>query len=187
MSIPNNKVCPSGSARATNSVAILVEAPGRLSTTTDWTHRGVSLCANARASRSLPLPGVNPMTMRTGLDGQGDCACAPGAKTAAQPAAANATPITARLGERRSAWNTRRSQANRQAIPFMQFSSRPGSYSRSPARCGNRLRKLSYSPAWITSTPTFHAIRSRPACPLVPGPLVYSSSQPLMPRGEHVQ
>jgi hypothetical protein len=48
---------------------MLPEAPGRLSTTTGCPQRSASFCATRRAMMSVPPPGVNPTTIRTGLTG----------------------------------------------------------------------------------------------------------------------
>src|SRR5258706_13791489 len=44
-------------------------APGRLSTITVCLHCSLSFCAIARATTSVPPPGGNGTTMRTGLSG----------------------------------------------------------------------------------------------------------------------
>src|SRR5947208_13868347 len=62
-------VYPSGADLTTISVAIVVPAPGRLSTTTCWPRFKDSLALRARASTSETPPGVNPTTRRMGLFG----------------------------------------------------------------------------------------------------------------------
>ncbi|MNC87646.1 hypothetical protein D3C83_33830 [compost metagenome] len=54
----------------TMSAAMVPEWPGRLSTITCWPKAGVSLLLRARAVTSVPPPGANPMTSRTGLVGK---------------------------------------------------------------------------------------------------------------------
>ncbi len=53
----------------TASVAMLVPAPGRFSTTNGRPSRSDSHCASSRQTTSVEPPGVNPTTMRTGRDG----------------------------------------------------------------------------------------------------------------------
>src|ERR1043166_3002279 len=48
------------------------DAPGRLSTTTDWPKLSVSFFATQRATTSVLPPGAKPTTSRTGLTGY-DC------------------------------------------------------------------------------------------------------------------
>ena len=55
-----------GSDWATPCVAICPLAPGRLSTITGWPSRSDIFGAIRRARMSMPPPGGNPMTMRTG-------------------------------------------------------------------------------------------------------------------------
>jgi len=59
-------VRPSGFERATMSVPIVAEAPGRLSTTTAFGHMAPSFWPKMRASTSVPPPGAKGTTMRSG-------------------------------------------------------------------------------------------------------------------------
>src|SRR5258707_11099325 len=70
LSEQSNSVCPSGSARATASVPILVAAPPRFSTPTCWPQISESLPATTRAIASVPPPGGNGTTSRTKRVGQ---------------------------------------------------------------------------------------------------------------------
>ena len=64
--VVSSKVCPSGSARATNSPPTLPEAPGRLSTTTCWPSRAERRSAVSRPTKSVVPAGVKGMTRRMG-------------------------------------------------------------------------------------------------------------------------
>jgi len=64
-----SSVYPSGALLATSSAPMFPEAPGRLSTTTAWPQRSPSFWATRRAMMSVPPPGANPTTTRTGRDG----------------------------------------------------------------------------------------------------------------------
>src|SRR5262245_56813011 len=58
-----------GGARTTASVAMLVPAPSRFSTSNDWPSRAASHSPTMCASRSIPLPAGKPTKMRTGRVG----------------------------------------------------------------------------------------------------------------------
>ena len=51
------------------SVAMLVVAPGRFSTTNGWPRYSESFGASKRAMMSVPPPGGKPTSMRTGREG----------------------------------------------------------------------------------------------------------------------
>ena len=55
---------------AVMSTASVLETPGRFSTITGCLSSGPSLSATARAMASVPPPGADPTSMRTGLTGQ---------------------------------------------------------------------------------------------------------------------
>jgi hypothetical protein len=77
--------------------AITPPAPGRFSMTTDWPHCFETTSPSVRARISTPPPAAYGTKMRTGLDGNGDCADA-------IPTAANvATVVTANLIHPRTA------------------------------------------------------------------------------------
>jgi hypothetical protein len=57
------------------SVPSVLPAPGRLSTTAVVPNASVRRCATNRAAISLPPPGENGTTSRTGLDGYESAAC----------------------------------------------------------------------------------------------------------------
>jgi hypothetical protein len=63
-------VWPSGTARATNSLAIAPLAPARLSTITVWPSSGPSFWAMVRAIASLPPPAAGRHDDRYGLVGE---------------------------------------------------------------------------------------------------------------------
>ena len=67
--VASSSVLPSGVACAVTSAAMVFEAPGRFSTTTDWRRSGPSLSASMRARMSVPPPGEAPTMMRTALSG----------------------------------------------------------------------------------------------------------------------
>jgi len=54
--------------------AITPPAPGRFSMTTDWPHCFETTSPNVRARISTPPPAGYGTKIRTGLDGNGDCA-----------------------------------------------------------------------------------------------------------------
>ena len=62
-------VYPSGVAFAAIAVAIVLPAPGRLSTTTCWPHTSLSFEATTRVEASVGPPAAGPSTRRTGLSG----------------------------------------------------------------------------------------------------------------------
>ena len=64
-----SSVYPSLAACATYSVAILLPAPGRFSTTTDCPSDSESFLASTRATMSAEDAGPKPTIMRTGRDG----------------------------------------------------------------------------------------------------------------------
>jgi hypothetical protein len=64
-----SRVWPSGAAFTTASVAILVPAPGRFSTTNCWPRRCDSHCAISRATISVEPPAAKPTMTRTGCVG----------------------------------------------------------------------------------------------------------------------
>jgi hypothetical protein len=64
-----SSVWPSGAAFTTASVAILVPAPGRFSTTNCWPSRSESHCPMIRATMSVAPPAAKPTMMRTGRAG----------------------------------------------------------------------------------------------------------------------
>ena len=81
-----NQVVPSGGDFTTNWLAMMVDAPGLLSTITVVPRAGPSLSAMVRASRSLVAPGGKPITILSGRWGK---ACAhPAFGSAARPLAA---------------------------------------------------------------------------------------------------
>src|SRR5439155_3339733 len=67
---------PSGDDLATASAATIVLAPGLFSTTTGCPQGAASLSASWRARMSMPPPGGQATTMRTGLAGQGSASAA---------------------------------------------------------------------------------------------------------------
>ena len=71
---PISSVSPSGGDLATAPAPRLPDAPGRLSTTIAWPHAACRCGASVRARMSIPVPGVNGTTMRTGLPGHACCA-----------------------------------------------------------------------------------------------------------------
>ena len=66
---------PSAGARATSRAAIMLLAPGRLSTMTGWPSASPSFGATRRAVTSTALPGPVGTIQRTGFAGYG-CAAA---------------------------------------------------------------------------------------------------------------
>jgi hypothetical protein len=63
--VVKSSVCPSGALFATMSLAMLVVAPGRFSTTNGWPRYSESRGASTRAMMSVPPPGGKPTTTRT--------------------------------------------------------------------------------------------------------------------------
>src|SRR5688572_15598845 len=72
---------------------MMVEAPPRLSTTHGWPVRSAIFSAYARPSMSLPPPGGNGMTNRTGRTGYFSAACADSAGAAVARTAARITDV----------------------------------------------------------------------------------------------
>ena len=72
--VASSRVVPSAVARAVNSAAMVLEAPGRFSTTTDCLRLGANLSLSIRARMSVPPPGDAPTMMRIALSGQAACA-----------------------------------------------------------------------------------------------------------------
>lgn len=68
-----SQVRPSGADFATNSLPMMVFAPGLLSVTMDCFHKLASCCAKSRLTTSVPPPGGKGTTTRTGL-AVGSCA-----------------------------------------------------------------------------------------------------------------
>ena len=110
MSVVSSSVWPSGGASATCRVAITELPPGLLSTSTGTPRIGVSRSARLRATTSVPPPGPNGTTMRTGWDGN---SAAPTSGAAIIAAAASNVdnqafisrrpqPVVAKSGARRS-------------------------------------------------------------------------------------
>ena len=74
---PISSVSPSGAARATCSVPMLVPAPGLFSMITEVLSATPSGCVNSRVTMSTVPPGGNGTTILTVLPaGQSPCACA---------------------------------------------------------------------------------------------------------------
>jgi hypothetical protein len=65
----SSSVWPSGGARTTASVAVLLDAPGRFSTTKGWPSRSVNHSLISRARMSFGPPATKPTTKRTGRAG----------------------------------------------------------------------------------------------------------------------
>ena len=68
--VATSSVVPSAGALAVMSAAIVLEAPGRFSTTNGCSNVSASFSASMRAMMSVPPPGDAPTMMRTGLVGQ---------------------------------------------------------------------------------------------------------------------
>jgi hypothetical protein len=81
-----SNVLPSLGCCDTYSAASTPATPPLFSTMTCWFHIVVSFCATTRASASVPPPGGNPTTMRTGPLGH---SCA---KSRGTPSVAAAAP-----------------------------------------------------------------------------------------------
>src|SRR3954452_13449296 len=73
---PLQRSVPSGLALAARSVATLLPAPGRFSTTNGVPQISENRSARIRAARSGAVPAVNPTRIFTGRFGYGDCATA---------------------------------------------------------------------------------------------------------------
>ena len=69
VALARNSVWPSAAARTSASVAILLAAPGRLSTMNCWPSRSDSHCPIRRAMMSIWPPAGKPTRIRTGRDG----------------------------------------------------------------------------------------------------------------------
>jgi hypothetical protein len=69
-------VCPSGTARATNSVPIAPVAPALFSMMTDLLHTSVIFCPLSRATRSMAPPGEAGTTIVMDLLGNSGAPCA---------------------------------------------------------------------------------------------------------------
>src|SRR5713226_2103559 len=85
--VPSSRMCPSGAALATKSVAILPPAPALFSTRTCWPRLSPRFFCMMRATVSVPPPGANPTTIVTGRAGNVLCANAPPAQDSARRAA----------------------------------------------------------------------------------------------------
>ena len=67
--VATSSVCPSGAALAVRSAAMVLEAPGRFSTTKLPLRPSAIFSASNRAMMSVPPPAFAPTMMRTGLEG----------------------------------------------------------------------------------------------------------------------
>jgi hypothetical protein len=94
--VASSSVAPSAGARAVSSPAMVLDAPGRFSTTTVCLSEGANLSASTRARMSVPPPGEAPTRMRIGLSGYVGSAPAGVAASAGASAAAASHATRAR-------------------------------------------------------------------------------------------